>query len=98
MAERSLVPGLRNLEKRLLHLEARLASHAEPLFQMEQIRAIFDRMNEADRKRVSELKGLTREQIGANINLGLAFKPLLPREQCRSEAISPRSCPLCVRY
>jgi hypothetical protein len=55
------VPGLRNLEKRLLHVEAQLASHAEPQFPMEQIRAIFDRLNEPDRKRLSELKGLARK-------------------------------------
>jgi hypothetical protein len=73
------VPGLRNLEKRLLHIEARLAPRAEPQVPMEQIRAIFDRMNEADRKRVSELKGFTREQIAAKISDDAQFRAFARR-------------------
>jgi hypothetical protein len=73
------VSGLRNLEKRLLHVEAWLASHAEPQFPIEQIRATFDRMNEADRKRVSELKALTREQITGKINDDAQFRSFARR-------------------
>ena len=79
MGERSLVRGLRNLEKRLLDVEAWLASHAKPRFPIEQIRATFDRMNEADRERVSELKGLTREQITARINDDTQFRSFARR-------------------
>jgi hypothetical protein len=72
------VPGLRNLEKRLLHIEARLAPRAEPQVPMELIRSIFDRMNEADRKRVSELKA-TREQIAAKISDDTQFRAFARR-------------------
>ena len=72
------MPGLRNLEKRLLHIEARLAPRAEPQVPMELIRSIFDRMNEADRKRVSELKA-TREQIAAKINDDTQFRAFARR-------------------
>ncbi len=73
------MPRLKNLEKRLLHVEARLAPRAEPQVPMEQIRAIFDRMNEADRKRVSELRGLTRDQITAKINDDTQFRSFARR-------------------
>jgi hypothetical protein len=73
------VPGLRNLEKRLLHVEARLAPRAEPQVPMEQIRAMFDRLNDADRKRVSELKGFTREQIAAKISDDAEFRAFARR-------------------
>jgi hypothetical protein len=73
------LPGLRNLEKRLLHIEARLAPRAEPQVPLAQIRAIFNHMNEADRKRVSELKGFTREQIAAKINDDAPFRAFARR-------------------
>ncbi len=73
------MPRLKNLEKRLLHVEARLAPRAESQVPMEQIRAIFDRMNEADRKRVSELRGLTRDQITAKINDDTQFRSFARR-------------------
>ena len=73
------MPGLRNLEKRLLHVEARLAPRAEPQVPLEQIRAMFDHMNDADRKRASELKGFTREQFAAKINDDAPFRAFARR-------------------
>ena len=73
------MPGLRNLEKRLRSVEARLAPRAEPQLPMGQIRAICDRMNEGDRKRVSELKGLTPEQIAAKIKDDAQFRTFARR-------------------
>jgi hypothetical protein len=57
------VPGLRDLERRLLRVEQQLAPPAETKIPLTLVRAALDQMDHADRQRLSELKGLTREQI-----------------------------------
>jgi len=57
------VPSLRNLERRLLDVERRLAPPVETKIPLTLVRAALDQMDHADRQRLSELKGLTGEQI-----------------------------------
>ena len=59
------MPGLRNLERRLLGVERRLARPVETKIPVTWLRAALDQMNHPDRQRLSELKGLAREQIAA---------------------------------
>jgi len=57
------VPSLRNLERRLLGVERQLAPPAKTKIPLVLVRAALDQMGPADRQRLSELMGLTREQI-----------------------------------
>ncbi len=58
------MPGLRNLERRLLRVEQQLAPPAaETRIPVTLLCATLDRMDRADRQRLGELKGLDREQI-----------------------------------
>jgi hypothetical protein len=52
------VPSLRNLERRLLGVERRLARPVEIKIPLTLVRAALDQMNHADRQRLSELRGL----------------------------------------
>ena len=61
------MPNLRNLERRLLRVERQLARPVEAKIPMTLLRAALDRLDHADRKRLSELNGLTREQIRRRI-------------------------------
>jgi hypothetical protein len=61
------LPGLRNLERRLLRVERQLAPPAETKIPVTLLRATLDQMDNADRQRLSELKGLNREQIRRRI-------------------------------
>ncbi len=61
------MPGLRNLERRLLSVERKLGRPAEAKIPVTLLRAALDQMDHVDRQRVSELKGLTREQIRRRI-------------------------------
>ena len=61
------VPSLRNLERRLLGVERRLARPVETKISLTLVRAALDQMDHADRQCLSELKGLTREQIRRRI-------------------------------
>jgi hypothetical protein len=83
------VPSLRNLERRLLGVERRLARPVETKIPVTLHRAALDQMGPADRQRLSELKGLTREQIRRRVcddyetraflrrALGLAMRPIV---------------------
>jgi hypothetical protein len=62
------VPGLRNLERRLLGVEKRLARPVETKIPVMLLRAALDQMNHADRQRLSELRGFTREQIRRRVS------------------------------
>ncbi len=57
------MPSLRNLERRLVRLERPLALPIELKIPVTLVRAALDQMDYADRQRLSELNGLTREQI-----------------------------------
>jgi hypothetical protein len=57
------VPSLRNLERRLLRLERPLALSVEPKIPVTLVRAALDQMDYVDRQLLSELNGLTREQV-----------------------------------
>ncbi len=57
------MPGLRNLERRLMRMEQQLAAPAETRIPLTLLRATLDRMDRANRQRLSALKGLNREQI-----------------------------------
>ena len=61
------MPRLRNLERRLLSVERHLARPVEAKIPVTLLRAALDQMDVADRQRLSELKGLTREQIRRRI-------------------------------
>ena len=61
------MPSLRNLERRLLGVERRLAPPVETMIPLTVVRATLDQMNHADRQLLSELRGLTREQIRRRI-------------------------------
>ena len=55
--------GLRNLERRLLRVERQLDSPVETKIPVTLLRATLARMDHADRQHLSDLNGLTREQI-----------------------------------
>ena len=57
------MPSLRNLERRLLVVERRLAVPVEAKIPVTLLCAALDQMDHADRRRLSELNELTREQI-----------------------------------
>ena len=60
--------GLRNLERRLLRVERQLAPPAvETKIPVTLLRATLHQLDHADRQRLSELKGLNREQIRRRI-------------------------------
>ena len=61
------MPGLRNLERRLLRVEQQLARPAETRIPVTLLRATLDQMDHADRQDLSKLKGLNREQIRRRI-------------------------------
>ena len=61
------MPSLRNLERRLLGVERRLTRPVETEIPVTLLRAALDQMDDADRERLSEFKGLTREQIRCRI-------------------------------
>jgi len=61
------VPSLRNLEKRLLGIERQRARPVAAKTPVTLLRAALDQMDHADWQRLSELKGLTREQIRRRI-------------------------------
>jgi hypothetical protein len=61
------VPGLRNLERRLLRVEQQLAPPVETKIPLTLVRAALGQMDYANRQLLSELKGLTREQIRRRI-------------------------------
>ena len=61
------MPGLRNLERRLLGVERRLARPVETKIPVTLLRGALGQMDYADRQRLSELKGFTREQIRRRI-------------------------------
>src|SRR5690349_195781 len=61
------MPGLSNLERRLLRVEQQLARPAETRLSLTLLRVTLDRMDHSDRQRVAELKGLSREQIRRRI-------------------------------
>ena len=61
------MPGLRNLERRLARMEQQLARPAETKIPVALLCATLDQMDYADRQRLSELKGLNREQIRRRI-------------------------------
>jgi hypothetical protein len=61
------VPSLRNLERRLLGVERQLALPVEAKIPVTLLRVALDQLDHADRQRLSELKGLTREQIRRRI-------------------------------
>ena len=61
------MPSLRNLERRLLGVKRQLALPVETKIPVTLVRAALDQMDHVDRQRVSELKGLTREQIRRRI-------------------------------
>ena len=81
------MPSLRNLERRLLDVERRLAPPVEIKIPLTLVRAALDQVGPADRQLLSELKGLTREQIRRRIAddcelraflrraIGLAMRP-----------------------
>ena len=81
------MPSLRNLERRLQGIERRLALPVETKIPLTVVRATLDQMNHADRQLLSELRGLTREQICRRIAddhetraflrraIGLAMRP-----------------------
>jgi hypothetical protein len=73
------VPGLRNLERRLLVVERRLARPAETKIPVMSLRTALDQMNHADRQRLSELQGLTREQIRSRITDDYEIRALARR-------------------
>jgi hypothetical protein len=56
------VPGLRNLEKRLLRVVRQIALPVQTKIPVTLLRAALDQIDHADRQRLSELKGLSREQ------------------------------------
>jgi len=58
---------LRNLERRLLGVERRLVRPVETKIPVMLVGAALDQMEPADRRRLSELKGLTGEQIRRRI-------------------------------
>ena len=61
------LPSLRNLERRLLRVERQRALPVEAKIPVTSLRATLDQMDHADRLRLSELEGLTREQIRRRI-------------------------------
>lgn len=61
------MPGLRNLERRLLRVEQQLAPPVETKIPLTLVRAALGQMDYANRQLLSELKGLTREQIRRRI-------------------------------
>jgi hypothetical protein len=62
------MPGLRNLERRLLRVERQLAPPAaETEIPVTLLRETLDQMDQSDRQCLSELKGLNREQIRRRI-------------------------------
>ena len=61
------MPGLRNLERRLLRVQRQLAPPIETKIPVTLVRATLDQMHHADRQRLAELSGLTREQIRCRI-------------------------------
>jgi hypothetical protein len=73
------MPGLRNIEKRLLSIERRFAPVVRPQIPRTLVCAILDRMDEADRQRLSEFKGLTPKQIAAKINDDTDFRAFARR-------------------
>ena len=62
------MPGLRNLERWLLRVEQQLAPPAETKVPVTVLRVALDQMDHADRQLLSELKGLTREQIRRRVS------------------------------
>jgi hypothetical protein len=61
------VPNLRNLKRRLLRVERQRARPVETKIPLTLLRAALAQMDHADRQRLSELNGLTREQIRRRI-------------------------------
>ena len=73
------MPSLRNLERRLLDVERRLAPPVETKIPVTLLRAALDQMGPADRQRLSEIKGLTREQIRRRIADDCKLRAILRR-------------------
>jgi hypothetical protein len=73
------MPSLRNLERRLLGVERRLAPPVETKIPLTLVRAALDQMNHVDRQRLSELQGLTREQIRRRITDDYQVRAFLRR-------------------
>ena len=73
------MPSLRNLERRLLDVERRLAPPVETKIPVTLVRAALDQMGPADRQRLSEIKGLTREQIRRRIADDCKLRAILRR-------------------
>jgi hypothetical protein len=73
------VPSLRNLERRLLRVEQQLAPPTETKIPLTLVRAALDQMDHADRQHLSELNGLTREQIRRRVANDYKIRAFLRR-------------------
>jgi enoyl-CoA hydratase/carnithine racemase len=73
------MPGLRNLERRLLRVQRQLAPPIETKIPVTLLRATLEQMDHADRQRIPELDDLTREQIRRRIADDHDFRTFLRR-------------------
>jgi hypothetical protein len=73
------MPGLRNLERRLLRVQRQLGPPIETKIPVTLLRAKLDQMDPAARQRLREFDGLTREQIRRRIADDHDFRTFLRR-------------------